>query len=166
MTAAEIDRTDPTLWVFKPGHHKTEHHGHGRTVFLGPNAIEIVRRYLLKAGDGEKLFPITRDALRRAIDRGCLRAFPHPARVFRQSSEPKSRDQSQIKTEQKAELKAWHNAHEWHPNQLRHASGPRCRAKFGLEGAQVLLGHTRADVTQTYAERDMAKAREVARKIG
>lgn len=52
------------------------------------------------------------------------------------------------------------------PNRLRHSAGTEVRAKFGLEAAQVVLGHTRADVTQTYAERDQAKAREVARKIG
>jgi integrase len=158
MKATEIDRTDPTLWVYRPGHHKTEHHGQGRTIFLGPNAIEITRRYLLKAGEGEQLFPITRNALRRAISRGCLRAFPHP---IISAIKPKKRT-----PEQKAELKAWHNAHEWHPNQLRHSVATEVRAKFGLEAAQVLLGHSNADVTQTYAERDMAKAREVARKIG
>jgi len=158
MTAAEVDRTDPTCWVYRPGHHKTAHHGLGRTVFLGPNAIDVIRRYLMKAGDGERLFPITRNALRRAISRGCRRAFPHPALS---SIRPKNRTDAQ-----KAELRAWHNAHEWHPNQLRHTVGTEVRARFGLEAAQVLLGHTRADVTQTYAERDMSKAAEVARKIG
>ena len=40
------------------------------------------------------------------------------------------------------------------------------RRQFGLEAAQVALGHARADVTQVYAERDMALAAEVMRKIG
>jgi integrase len=158
MSAAEIDRTDPTCWVFRPGHHKSEHRGLRRTVFLGPNAIEIVRRYLVKTADGNKLFPITRDSLRRAITRGCRRVSPHPTIS---SIRPKKRTD-----EQKAELAAWHKAHRWHPNQLRHSVATEVRARFGLEAAQVLLGHTRADVTQTYAERDMSKARDVARKIG
>jgi integrase len=54
----------------------------------------------------------------------------------------------------------------FHPNQIRHTVGTEVRAKFGLDAAQVLLGHSRADVTQTYAERDMTKAQDVARKIG
>jgi integrase len=54
----------------------------------------------------------------------------------------------------------------WHPNQIRHAFGTDVRANHGLEAAQVLLGHTRADVTQIYAERDERLAVEVARKIG
>src|SRR5262249_7945873 len=30
MTAAEIDRTDPSCWIYRPGHHKTAHKGIGR----------------------------------------------------------------------------------------------------------------------------------------
>ena len=54
----------------------------------------------------------------------------------------------------------------WHPNQIRHTVATEVRSKYGLEAAQVLLGHTRADVTQTYAERDMRQAADIARKIG
>jgi hypothetical protein len=42
----------------------------------------------------------------------------------------------------------------------------RSRRRFGLEAAQVILGHAKADTTQIYAERDAALAVEVARKIG
>ena len=38
--------------------------------------------------------------------------------------------------------------------------------KFDLEAAHVLLGHTKAQVTQIYAERDMSRAVIVAAKIG
>ena len=48
--------------------------------------------------------------------------------------------------------------HHWHPNQLRHAVGTELRKRFGLEAAQVVLGHATADVTQIYAERDMGLA--------
>ena len=40
------------------------------------------------------------------------------------------------------------------------------RSKFGLEAAQVILGHSQANVTQVYAERDLAKGIEVAKRIG
>jgi integrase len=52
------------------------------------------------------------------------------------------------------------------PNQIRHGFATKVRAEFGLEASQVLLGHARADVTQIYAERDLSKAVEVAKKIG
>ena len=54
----------------------------------------------------------------------------------------------------------------WSPNRLRHAAATEVRRQFGLEAAQVVLGHSRADVTQTYAERDAELARTVAVKIG
>ncbi|WP_439630865.1 tyrosine-type recombinase/integrase [Gemmata sp.] len=54
----------------------------------------------------------------------------------------------------------------WSPNQIRHAFATEVRHGFGLEAAQVLLGHARADVTQVYAERDAALAARVAAEIG
>ena len=50
----------------------------------------------------------------------------------------------------------------WSPNQVRHTFGTEVRSQHGLEASQVLLGHSRADVTQTYAERDMRLARDIA----
>jgi integrase len=50
--------------------------------------------------------------------------------------------------------------------ELRHAHGTEVRRRFGLEAAQVALGHARADVTQVYAERDGALATRVAAEIG
>ena len=132
MTAAEIDRTDTSLWTYKPGHHKTSHHGKVRTIFLGPKAQAIILPRFVKAAEGGKLFPITRDGLLASVKRACREAGVPP----------------------------------FSPNQLRHTIGTEVRAQFGLEAAQVILGHSCADITQTYAERDMAKARDVARKIG
>lgn len=54
----------------------------------------------------------------------------------------------------------------WHPNQLRHTFATEVRRVKGLEAAQVLLGHSRADVTQVYAERDQTLAETVAAEIG
>lgn len=53
----------------------------------------------------------------------------------------------------------------WSPNQLRHTVGTEIRAKYGLEAAQVLLGHSTADVTQIYAERNWKLAVEVAANL-
>ena len=40
------------------------------------------------------------------------------------------------------------------------------RREHGLEAAQVLLDHSRTDVTQLYAEKNEALAATVAAKIG
>jgi site-specific recombinase XerC len=74
------------------------------------------------------------------------------------------------KPEQKAErmrlARQWRDKHVWSPNQLRHSAATEIRSRFGLEAAQVILGHSRADVTQVYAERDLAKAKTVVREVG
>lgn len=53
-----------------------------------------------------------------------------------------------------------------HPNKPRHAHGTAVRHRFGLEAAQVVLGHERADVPQVYAERNLTLATRVAADIG
>jgi len=40
------------------------------------------------------------------------------------------------------------------------------RKEHGLEAAQVLLGHSKADTTQIYAERNDALAASVALRVG
>ena len=54
----------------------------------------------------------------------------------------------------------------WHPNCIRHSFATEVRRQFGLEHAQVALGHSRADVTQIYAEADLNLARQVAVALG
>jgi len=54
----------------------------------------------------------------------------------------------------------------WSPNQLRHSAATEIRLRFGLEAAQVALGHSKAEVTQVYAERDWTKAAAVMREVG
>ena len=54
----------------------------------------------------------------------------------------------------------------WFPHQLRHLLGTKVRAEHGVEGAQVTLGHTRADVTQVYAERNLKLAIKIAKQSG
>lgn len=42
----------------------------------------------------------------------------------------------------------------------------RLRREFGLDIAQVVLGHSSADVTQLYAELDLQEAMAVVEKFG
>jgi len=54
----------------------------------------------------------------------------------------------------------------WSPNQLRHTAGTIIRKQFGIEAAQVILGHSELSVTRIYAEADREKAIEIAGKVG
>ena len=54
----------------------------------------------------------------------------------------------------------------WSPHWLRHTAASRFREEFGLESAQVLLGHSKADMTQLYAQQNYKAAVAVVSKIG
>jgi integrase len=101
-----------------------------------------------------------------AVARACDRAFPPPGDLAQRDGETRARWWARLTDAQRDEVKAWRKAHRWHPNKLRHTFATRVRKEHGLEAAQVLLGHSKADVTQVYAERDEALAVSVAAKIG
>jgi integrase len=101
-----------------------------------------------------------------AIDRACEHAFPLPPALARRSGESRSAWRYRLTEQERNAVKAWRKVHRWHPNQLRHSFATRVRKQHGLEAAQVLLGHSRADVTQVYAERNEELAAKVAAKIG
>jgi integrase len=88
------------------------------------------------------------NSYRKAIVHAIARAFPKP------------------KNPTDAQLQVWRDQYQWSPNQLRHSAGTQIRRQFGLEGAQVMLGHSHMDVTQVYAEVDLSKGMEIARRIG
>jgi integrase len=110
----------------------------------------------------------------RAIARACERAFPLPPELARGrvATGPK-RQRWETTAEWRArigsrwpEVEAARRSHHWHPHQLRHNAATSARRIAGLEGAQVVLGHSHARVTEIYAQRNEALAAQVAAKIG
>ncbi len=130
------------VWVYTPSEHKTEHHGRKRRIFVGPRAQDVLRPFLLRPADGYCFRPETKK--RTAIGHYTKDTY---ARFVARGCK-------------KAGLPVWK------PNQLRHGAGTRIRQQYGVEGAQVILGHSRADVTQVYAARDWGKAAAIAKAIG
>ena len=199
MRTADLN-TSGEIWEYTPDRHKTEHHEHTRTIFIGPQAKvrakavaeDRPRRVPVQSGGGrggaqrrkaeQRKSPrwpsheqhqarkkavrhrkargncYTPAAYRRAIARACDRAFPHPA-----SSAIKKKD---LTPDQRRELAAWRKAHRWHPHQLRHSAATRIRRRFGLEGAQAVLGHSELGSTQIYAEKNLDAARAIMQEVG
>jgi integrase len=54
----------------------------------------------------------------------------------------------------------------WSPNQLRHTAATEIRKAYGLESVQAVLGHASMRVSENYAQRNLALAAEIMRKIG
>lgn len=108
----------------------------------------------------------TAASYRRAIHYSCDQAFPAPAPLGQRPGESDSARKRRLSSRQLKELTKWQADHRWGPNRLRHSRGTEVRKAFGLEAAQVTLGHRKADVTQIYAERNEELAKQVAREAG
>ena len=54
----------------------------------------------------------------------------------------------------------------WFPLQLRHSRATEIRRLYGIEAAQVSLGHAHASITEVYAERNLELARQIAKERG
>lgn len=164
-----IDRSED-VWLYKVEKHKTVHHGRERVICIGPLAQAVLEPYL--EGDGFCFSPAQSAAESRA-KRTARRTTPvgqgneigtnRKLRPKRQAG-----DQFSTASYRRAITRACEQAkvEHWHPNQLRHTAATNIRKQFGLEAAQVILGHSDAKMTQVYAERDAAKATAVAKKIG
>lgn len=199
LRPADVDRSGE-VWRFVPASHKTEHHGHARTIYIGPKAQAVLLPYLLRDAeqlcfrpcDSEKkrrqvrhearVTPLscgnvpgsnkrrrsarpagesyTNDSYRRAIVRGCELAFGLPKNL---RFIPKGAKDAAQRREAASE---WREKNTWSPHQLRHTAATEIRQRFGLEAAQVSLGHSRMDATQIYAERNSELAVNVAKQIG
>lgn len=106
------------------------------------------------------------NSYRQAIHRACDQAFPAPDPLCPREGESSRAHLARLTAVQEVAFKKWQSDQRWSPNQLRHSAATEIRKRFGLEAAQVILGHAAADVTQVYAERDAEKAREVMRRLG
>ena len=188
LRPCDIDRSDDSVWVYTPASHKTEHHGRGRTIYIGPKAQTLLARYLLR-DPGAPCFSPAESAKLCLEERHADRKTPlscgnrpgksrkaapkrEPGVMYTSDSYRRSihRAIDRINAKRRKQAKQTGGDPEllptWSPNRLRHTAATEIRREFGLEAAQVTLGHAKADVTQIYAERDAALAREVAKRIG
>lgn len=186
LRPCDIDRRDE-VWAYRPESHKTQHHGRERIVFLGPHAQSILKPYLDRPGESYCFNPAeseeTRNAERRAVRQSPMTPSQaarvpklHPIRQPGNRYSTNSYRRAIHRACDLADRAAHRDAPDvpaktrlfprWSPNRLRHSAGTEIRRRFGLEAAQVTLGHSSADVTQIYAERDFQKAAEVMRVVG
>ncbi|MFO0796360.1 MAG: site-specific integrase [Gemmataceae bacterium] len=187
LRPCDIDRTDP-VWLYRPPQHKTGWRGKARVIAIGPRAQAILAEFE-PAEPTDHYFSPRRAVARLHAERAAARKTPrYPSHVARNArvrvAVPKRRPAErydgtgyghavtravEMANERRGRLAGAGNydaVPHWHPNQLRHTHGTVVRHRYGLEGAQVALGHERADVTQVYAERNSALAIEIAAEIG
>lgn len=186
LRGCDIDRS-AEIWIYRPKQHKSTHLGIEKEICLGPQAQALVQPFLDRSEESYVFSPKEAEewrngqrAERRNPDRK-TKVYPSELRAReRRKSQAKSRSAKRPKRDhfdtdsyRRAIVYAITKAgkdgvkiEHWHPHQLRHLRATEVRKQFGLEAAQVTLGHTRADVTQIYAERNAALATRVAREMG
>ena len=88
----------------------------------------------------------TARSYQHAVYVACDLAFPPPQHL-RRKTRPDGTPEGyaawlrRLSSEQRAELREWRRKYHWSPNQLRHTHATEVRRRFGLEAAQVALGH-------------------------
>lgn len=151
LTTGSIDRSAP-VWVARLVEHKNAYRGQDRELLIGPKAQEILAPWLLPDQPDAPIFSPRRVDARQSRRKGKrLPGSSYSRSAFRQ-----------------VVTRACQRAHvpSWTPNQLRHAAATRLREEFGIEAAQVALGHARPDTTLIYSERARSRALEAIRAAG
>lgn len=143
--------TSATPWIWRP-RHKTEYRGTELIVFVGIKAAAIIKPFM----ENRPYLFDPRDS------RNDPRYNDHyDSNSYRQAIERAIERVNEERAEKKLPL-----IEEWTPHQIRHAHATTVRAKYGLEAAQVALGHESMDITQVYAEKNLELARKIASEIG
>jgi integrase len=186
MRGGDIDRSCET-WIYEPRDHKTRWCGHHRLIPLGPRAQELLAPFLRRPSKAFLFSPQEAEAWRRehraASPKSSRKTPVYPselrarerAKLTRRNRPPRRQRHERYDTDSyrraltyaiKKARKAGAEIGSWHPNQLRHSRATEIRRSFGIEAAQVVLGHSRADVTEVYAARDVELAKRIAQQTG
>jgi len=162
MRPCDIDTSDE-VWFYRPQEHKTEHFGIERLVPLGPRCQELLIPRMNRAPESYLFTPGEVMRERYAV-RKTHRKKPNKKRKTTRKLRERYMTGSYAQAVRTACRMA--GVPHWSPNQLRHAAATKLRSNFGLDAAQVILGHKTASITQIYAEANKAHAFEVVLKIG
>jgi integrase len=171
LRPCDLDRSKK-VWTYKPESHKTEHHGRTRIIYIGPRAQKILLRYLVRDSQANCFRPCDSEEKRRAA---ASRARKTPLSCGNKPGSNVKRTKKRIVGSQyitSSYRRAIHRACDkakldrWGPNRLRHSAATDIRREYGLEAAQVILGHANASTSEIYAERDAKLGARIAREIG
>ncbi len=141
-------RTDTEAFLFSPAVAEDRRNAERRAKRKSPMTPSQAKRRRKRKPKRIPQSRYTVDSYRRAIHRGCDRAWSAPKGL------------------KPAEVAAWHQEHRWSPNRLRHSRATKIRRQYGIEAARVVLGHASAITTEIYAEADLGAARRIAAEVG
>jgi integrase len=164
----DIDRSG-NVWAYRPAQHKMQWQGKDRVVSIGPRAQAVLKKYE-ERDPAAPLFSPKEAVEQFHRERGQRRVttyYPSRQGWQQRKAEPKRKpkDMYTVTAYGQAIRRACKKAKIplWKPNQIRHTRATEVRDQYGLEAAQVVLGHANADVTDMARspERDTSPCEEV-----
>jgi integrase len=187
MRIGEVDRSTQ-IWRYCPAAHKTAHHGHHRTIFIGPRAQAVLKPFMRKLDPSAFIFSPTAALLEMRQRRSESRKTPlgqgnAAGRNIARQPKRKPGDHYDVHGYRRAIARATDTADlwakggrivandqrvipRWNPHQLRHSAATTIRKRFGIEGAQHVLGHSQIKTTELYAEKNSQVAEKIAASVG
>ena len=167
----DINRTGD-VWEYIPDSHKTEHHDKPRVIFIGAKGQRILLPYLLRAADAYCFSPREAEGKRRAAQ--------HEARKVpmscgnRPGTNRKRKPRRTAGEKYDPKLVRSSDSPGGRKGRRRHVVPASTAAYICHRSSQVvwpgsgasLLGTQPGRTSEIYAERDFAKAANVARQIG
>lgn len=189
MRKCDIDFGDG-IWVYVPSDHKNLWRGHRRQVPLGPKAQALLKPFLARGPHCYLFAPVeaeeernTARRLQSSPDRKTP-VYPCELRRRKQALQGRGRRKPKRPKRERYDVDSYRRAIEyglrkantnrgssreiphWHPNQLRHRFATEVRRQFGVEAAQIGLGHARTNVVEVYAEKNLGLAIQIAQTVG
>lgn len=148
MRAGELDRTGP-VWLYRPASWKTEHHeGQAPLVYwVGPKAQAVLLPLLEACAGPESYVFSTRSVYGNGPHRrGCYSTATYRTGIKRVLQK--------------------HGLPHWYPYRLRHTRLTEIGDRYGVEAAQTVAMHQELSTTRLYAEKNLARSREIMGEIG
>jgi integrase len=180
MRAIDLNMSGP-VWEYRPAYHKNKHRGLDRVIFLGVQAQDVIRpflktdlhAFLFSPRECVEALHAHRTQLRKtrrtpSEQRRRRKPAPKrkPAERYNRRSYRVAIVRAVDKANQERAKRGLQPLPHWSPLQLRHTAATSIRSKYGVEAARVILGHSKVETTQIYAERDLARAAQIVAEIG
>ncbi|NLS92125.1 MAG: site-specific integrase [Planctomycetaceae bacterium] len=163
MRPRDIERTRD-VWIYRPESHKLDWQGIDKEILLGPQAQTLLGPWLEGRDEDAYLFSPKEVAEASYLARRTReKKKPRKSRRKRPPREHYS-DDSYRRAVQRV-CKAI-GIPSWSPGRLRHNAGTQVREAFGVEAAQLVLGHRKLSTTEIYAEKSREKYEEIIREVG
>ncbi|HBJ34945.1 MAG TPA: integrase, partial [Planctomycetaceae bacterium] len=159
------------IWMYRPEHHKTAHHGKSKSVPIVGDARVALEPFMLRDPNAYCFSPKEatehRRKTMRAARRTPLSCGTKPGDKLKESPKRQPGDRYTKDSYRQAIERACKKAKvaQWTPYQLRYTAATAVRDALGVESAQALLGHSHVTMTEHYAQQTEAKSIQAANAL-